>query len=78
MFVQNTVEHPDYPISKGVVRMSLNKCVKVRQLENAIETEEYSTFDMGGYFPSRLMNVMISASMKAGVPLLRKQLEEAN
>ena len=77
MFIQNTCEHPDYPKRKGCVRMTINKCIKVEQVGNDICSEELCTFDMGGYFPSRMMNMMVAGSIKAGVPLFKKQLEEA-
>ena len=29
MFIQNTTEHPDYPVQKGCVRMKIYKAVKI-------------------------------------------------
>lgn len=77
MFFQNTEDHPDIPVKKGCVRMTIHKAVLVEQVGADIHTTEYSTLDMGGYFPTRLMNMMLSAMMKNNVPQFKKLMDKS-
>ena len=76
-FLQNTYAPPDTPVKEGCVRMSLNKIVCVEQIDGDVHITDYSTQDYGGYFPPRLMNMMLSTQMKASIPQFQKLIQNA-
>ena len=63
---------PDYP---GVLRMDAFVTAKLRQdpenPEDLLVTE-YSNFDLKGYFPSRIMNMVIASML----PKMQKEMRE--
>ena len=62
-----TVDHPKCPIRPGVVRMHsvISALIsKSEEIENAYNYTELDHFDMKGYFPARLMNMIIASSVK--------------
>ena len=66
-FLIKSIEHPDYPEKKGVIRMDVFKSSKITQVGNDIHLMEFSNFDMKGYFPTRLINMMMAASVQKGM-----------
>ena len=54
--------------------MVMNKTVLLRQNGDDVEATEVSTFDMGGYFPVKLMNMVMAGSIKAVMPKMTKQM----
>ena len=70
------VEHPDAPEVPGVVRMQMFKAVKVEQVGEDIHLTDFSSMDMKGYFPMRLMNMMIGSMMPKMLKNQRKKLDE--
>ena len=63
---------PEYP---GVLRMDSFSTTKLRQDPEKPEdllVTEYSNFDMKGYFPGRIMNMVMSSM----VPKMQKELRE--
>ena len=71
MTIEN-VEHEDAPEVPGVIRMQMFKGVKIQQVGNDIELSDFSSIDLKGYFPLRLMNMMLATRM----PILMKNLRE--
>lgn len=59
-----TYEDPAYPIRKDAIRMSLFKAMVMWEEDGNVIGEEISTMDMGGYFPMRLLNMSLGATMK--------------
>lgn len=74
MIIQGSEEHPDYPINKGNVRMNVQKAVKITQHGPDCHAYTFSTFDMGGYFPVRLLNMVMAGSMKQSMPTMTKAM----
>lgn len=70
------VEHDDYPEQPGVVRMQMFKAVKVEQVGNDVELTDFSSMDMKGYFPMRLMNMMIGSMMPKMLKSQRAKLND--
>ena len=62
--VAETVDHPDKPVQPGVVRMFIHTRGYVRPsktIEGALDYTELSVFNMGGYMPARLLNMVIAS-----------------
>ena len=57
------VEHPDAPEIPGVIRMQMFKAIRAEQVGNDIHLTDFSSVDMKGYFPKRLLNMMIGTKM---------------
>ena len=64
LYVAYSTEQPDYPIKEKSIRMDLYRATMVKELgvENGISILEFSSFNIGGWFPPRLLNMMMGAS----------------
>lgn len=51
IYTASTVDRPDYPVKKGVVRMEVFKLGKLFQVGEDIQMHEFASFNLGGYFP---------------------------
>ena len=62
--VCETVEHPSKPVQKGVVRLFLYTRGWIRPSkteEGSFDYTELSVFNMGGYMPARLLNMVVDS-----------------
>jgi hypothetical protein len=63
--VAETIERDDCPIIPGVVRMFVYTRGYVRpnkeDPENVLDYTELSVFNMGGYMPARLLNMVVAS-----------------
>lgn len=66
LWLMKSVDHPDFPVKKDIIRMNLSKACILYEEDGNSMGEEISTFDMGGYFPMRLLNMAIGAMIKEG------------
>lgn len=57
-------DDPAYPPKKGVIKMQLFKAAMLWPEDGGIKNIEFSTMNMGGYFPMRLLNMAIGSMMK--------------
>jgi len=55
-----------YPITDAHVRMEYFRCQVVEEKDGDLYTTGYSNVDFGGYFPSSLMNMIISGMISGG------------
>ena len=64
-FVVKTVERDDVPEVPGVVRMFMNSrgliSINKESPDDTIDYTELSYFNLKGYFPARLMNMVIAS-----------------
>jgi hypothetical protein len=63
-FVCETIERPDVPEVKGVVRMFVYTRGYVRpnkELPDTIDYTEMTVMNMGGYMPARLLNMVLAS-----------------
>lgn len=61
----SSVEHSDYPLVKNVVRMHTLTYFKVSELDGGIlNYTELSTFNLKGYLPAGLLNMILSAEVE--------------
>ena len=63
LYEVKTVDHPECPLVKGVIRMTMFKCSLAWDEGSDLKLIEFSNFDMGGYFPARLMNMAMAGMM---------------
>jgi len=61
VFITKSIDHPDYPPSSKVIRLELYSASMVYQNADDVKVLEFSYFDMKGWFPMKLMNMMIGA-----------------
>jgi len=59
LFITKNASHPDYPITDKVIRMDIYKATLAYDVEDALEAVEFSNFDMKGWFPVRLLNLVV-------------------
>ena len=61
----SSIEHPDYPTIKNVVRMYSLTYFKVSEESDGIlNYTEISNFDLKGYLPASLMNMIMSSEVE--------------
>ena len=76
-FQMSTVEHPEYPPRKNVVRMYQNITAYLKphpSIKNQWDYCEIDQFDMKGHFPSRLFNLALASITKSEVDKMFKYL----
>lgn len=66
--IMQSVEHPDFPITDKAIRMYIFKASLARNVDGGVHLTEYTTMNMGGWFPMRLFNMMFGQMIKAGMP----------
>lgn len=59
IFITKSIEHPDYPPNKKIVRLDLYTAGHSHEEGEDLRYVEFAYFDMKGWFPPRLMNMMI-------------------
>lgn len=56
--------------------MYIFKANLCRNVEGGALITEYATLNMGGWFPMRLLNMMMGTAMKKGMPAILKKTHE--
>merc|ERR1711865_1251744 len=67
LWIMSTVDHPNYPPKLKTVSMHVQKGTLFWEENGEVVGHELSTFDLGGYFPKRLLNMSIGAQVKKGI-----------
>lgn len=67
LWVMGTFEDPQFPIKKNVIRISMFKASMIWEENGNACLREFSTFNMGGYFPMRLMNMAIASMVRQNI-----------
>ena len=76
IYVINSVEHPDKPRSKNAIRTDFFKGSRFKRVGNDIEYEEFATFDLGGYFPMSMLNMVMKSMISKGVEDFYKNVKD--
>ena len=71
-----THELPEYPETPGVVRVEIFKTMMLVQEGEDLKVTDFSHLDLKGYFPVRIMNMMLGTMMSKNIPKIRKTVEE--
>jgi hypothetical protein len=58
-----SIERDDFPRTKNAIRMDYFKASVYEEKDNALYLTEYSNFNMGGYFPTKLLNMLMASMM---------------
>ena len=59
--LQQTVDRPDIPERKGVIRMEMSKVQVAKQVGKDVHSTEFSTMNLKGMIPARLLNMAMSS-----------------
>ena len=59
IFIFTSTEHPDYPVTNKLIRLDLYTAGHCFTEGENCRYQEFAYFDMKGWFPTRLMNIMI-------------------
>lgn len=70
--ITKSVEHPDYPNDGKTIRMDVFSAAKAFPIDGGFTYREYSSYNMKGWFPPRLLNMMIGASSVAQIKEMQK------
>ena len=64
LYVSSSIDHKDYPVKDNVVRSEVQDVSRMEQKGNDLVSTKFNTFDLGGYYPPRLLNMVIAAMGK--------------
>jgi hypothetical protein len=67
LVIVRSVERPEFPRKKNSIRMDMFKASVFVEVDKSIKLIEYSNFNLGGYFPMRLLNMMMASIMSQGM-----------
>ena len=73
----NSAEHPDYPPKKGVIRIQMFQALLFWSEGEDCRAIQFQTFNMGGYFPMRLLNMAIGSIMKKQMDSFYPKIQQA-
>ena len=59
LFITKNTQHEDYPETPKYIRMSIFKATLAYDVQDGLEAIEFSNFDMKGWFPVRLLNMVV-------------------
>ena len=76
LFLIRSVEHPKYPITKEAIRMQFYKASCSKQVGDDLHVLEFSNFNMGGYFPTKLLNMVMANMMAKGIGNFVRKVKE--
>ena len=65
-----------YPITPGAVRIEMYKSQKLRQEGEDLHIQDVSSFDFKGYFPMRLMSMMMGSMMPKVIGEINGQFDD--
>jgi len=60
LYLMQSVEREDAPMDKGCVPMHYFKACHYIEADGALHATTFEQVDLGGYFPSSLLNMVIS------------------
>ena len=74
----SSIEDPRYPEVDGVVRMMIFKHSVVTQVGDDLQFIDLANFNIGGYVPASLLNMVMGSMMKAGIAKFAEKLKKIN
>jgi hypothetical protein len=70
-----SVEGDQYPVTPGVVRIEMFKSQKLKQEGDDLHVQDISSFDFKGYFPMRLMSMMMGTMMPKAIAEINSKFD---
>ena len=77
LFSCNSVERDDVPHAKDAIRMEMFKMSHATQVGPDMHLTEFSSFDMKGSFPMRLMNMVMGAMASKGMTRIYDEFKKS-
>lgn len=74
--ITESVEHLGFPRTKDAIRMDIFKAAIYYEKGSDLFFKEYTHFDMGGYFPVKLLNMVMTSFMSKGIRDLYEKLSD--
>jgi hypothetical protein len=75
LFLSRSVDRPEYPRRKNSIRMDMYKASVFHEDGDDLRVVEYSNMDLGGYFPAKLLNMIMANMMSKGMITFYKKLK---
>ena len=60
VFLGQSIKHDDAPPIKNVVRMDMFQAIVLEKVGSDVKTTTFFSFDLKGYFPAMLTNIMLA------------------
>ena len=67
LFLSRSVDRPEFPRTKNAIRMDMFKASVFHEEDGDLKLIEYSNFNLGGYFPTKLLNMVMANMMSKGM-----------
>ena len=64
MISTTSIEHKDYPVRENTIRMSASDFTILEQKGDDLMVTKINTFDLGCYYPPRLLNMVVAQNSK--------------
>lgn len=72
--IVQSIKRDSHPEVKGRIRMEMLKASRCRDTDNGLEVIEFSNMDMKGYFPMKMMNMVMGSAIAKSIPDLHKNM----
>ena len=76
IYVTVSIDDDKYPVTDDFVRMKIFKYSTIREDGEDLLFEDIANFNMGGYVPSSLMNMMLGSLMAKGMSKFKDKLDK--
>jgi len=60
LYISTSIDRADTPVPQGVIRMTFYDATLVEQVGDDLKLVKFGSFDLGGYFPARLINMLMA------------------
>jgi hypothetical protein len=72
----NSIDHPSRPRTDLAIRINFFKGSQFKRIEGGMLYEEFATFDLGGYFPMSMLNMVMKSMVSKGVEEFYKNVKK--
>ena len=76
LYTTMTIEHPDYPVDGGAVRMRLFKKTKAWQDGDDVCFIDLANVNTGGYVPAYQTNMVVGSLIGKGLDSMQEKLQK--
>ena len=75
MFISQSIPHSKYPETKDPIRMDMLKLSHFKQEGDKVVGIEFSNMDMKGYFPTKMLNMVMGSMAGKGISEFAKRVK---
>ena len=76
LVLQSGCKHDKYPEQKGMIRIDTMKLSHFKNEGTSVVGQEFSNIDFKGYFPKKMINMVISATASKGIAEFAKMVKK--